>query len=128
MELENNAYFWQKLDTLLMSGDLSLDRPKGTRHPQYSNLIYPVDYGYLHGTITGDPEQVGVYKGSIDVFQADAIVVCADILKKDLEVKILVGCTEKEIQGILEFLNQTNFQKSILIRRGNNIPIWAAEK
>lgn len=127
MELENNAYFWQKLDTLLMSGDLSVERPKGTEHPLYHNLIYPVDYGYLHGTVTGDPEQVGVYMGSMQGFQVDAIVVCADILKKDLEVKLLIGCTEAETNGILTFLNQTNFQKSILVRRGNEIPNWAAD-
>ena len=125
MEFENNAYFWQKLDTLLMSGDLTVDRPKGSKHPMYTNMEYPVDYGYLHGLVTGDPEQVGVYQGSLGGFQVDAIVVCVDILKKDLEVKLLVGCSEEEITSILCFLNQTDFKKTILARRGSDIPNWA---
>ena len=44
---ENNAFFWQKLDTLFLSSKLVIDRPKNTCHYKYSNLIYPVDYGYL---------------------------------------------------------------------------------
>ena len=36
--LENNAFFWQKLDTLYLSSKLIVDRPKGTCHYKYSNL------------------------------------------------------------------------------------------
>ena len=45
MELENNAYFWQKLDTLVLSSTMVIDHKKNTSHPNYPNLIYPVDYG-----------------------------------------------------------------------------------
>ena len=38
----------------------------------------------------------------------------------------LVGCSEEEINKILQFLNQTEFQKAILIRRGDDIPSWAS--
>lgn len=44
---ENNAFFWQKLDTLYLSSKLVIDRPRNTCHYKYSNMIYPVDYGYL---------------------------------------------------------------------------------
>ena len=123
MELENNAYFWQKLDTLYLSSDLVIDRPKGTCHPMYSNLVYPVDYGHLKDLM--DSEHIACYKGTKFVSGVDALVVCADILNKDIEVKLLVGCTEKEEEDILSFLNQTDFQKSIIIRRGSAIPGWA---
>ena len=46
-------------------------------------------------------------------------------MKKDCEVKLLVGCTEEDENDILEFLNQTEFQKAVLIRRGNEVPEWA---
>ena len=36
-ELENNAFFWQKLDTLMFSSDCTIDRPKGSTHFKYSN-------------------------------------------------------------------------------------------
>ena len=55
----------------------------------------------------------------------DCLVIAADILKKDLEVKLLYGCTEEEERQILHFLNQTDFQKGVLIRRGDEIPSWA---
>ena len=41
MELENNAYFWQKLDTLVLSSTMVIDHKKNTSHPNYPNLIYP---------------------------------------------------------------------------------------
>ena len=47
---ENNAFFWQKLDTLYLSSKLIIDRAKNTCHYKYSNLVYPVDYGYLVDT------------------------------------------------------------------------------
>lgn len=124
-ELENNAYFWQKLDTLVLSSSCTIDRPKGTTHFKYLNLVYPVDYGFLTDTTGSDQEPIDMFKGSISTSSVDAIAVSADILKKDCEVKLLVGCTEEETMDILKFLNQTQFQKAILIRRGNETPLWA---
>lgn len=123
MELENNAYFWQKLDTLVMSGDLTVEREKESHHPVYGNMIYPVDYGYLR-VDSQDNGKIGFFRGSNDDYRVQAIVVCADILKKDLEVKMLFGCNEDEVNSILVFLNQSDFQKSILIKRGTSIPSW----
>ena len=107
-QLENNAYFWQKLDTLLLSSSCTIDRPKGSTHYKFTNLVYPVDYGFLS-----------------DTFGSDAIAITADILKKDCIVKLLIGCTEEETMRILEFLDQTEFQKAILVRRGNDTPSWS---
>lgn len=123
--LENNAFFWQKLDTLFLSSKLVVDRPRHTSHYKYSNLIYPVDYGYLSDTSGTDQAPIDVFKGSTKTNLVGAIVVSADILKKDCEVKFLVGCNEEEEKDILAFLNQTEFQKAILIRRGNEVPEWA---
>lgn len=124
-QLENNAYFWQKMDTLLLSSACKIAHEKGSAHLKYPNLIYPVDYGYLQDTVGTDSQPIHVYKGSLKAQNVDAIVVSADILKKDCEVKLLIGCNEDEKLKILEFLNQTQFQKAILIQRGNQIPSWA---
>ena len=40
------------------------------------------------------------------------------------EAAILLGCTDKETEEVLHFLNQTDFQKTVLIRRGSTIPSW----
>lgn len=124
-ELENNVYFWQKLDTLLLSCTCTIDRPKGTTHFKYSNLIYPVDYGFLSDSVGSDQAPIDVFKGSKKTSIVQAIAISADILKKDCEVKLLVGCTPEEVEKILQFLNQTQFQKAILVRRGKDMPSWA---
>lgn len=121
---ENNAYFWQKIDTLFMSSTLKIIREKGDAHLQYANLIYPVRYGYLTDTANHDNDGVAVYIGSNPSHSVDSIIFAVDILKKDLEAKLLVGCSEEEESEILRFLNQTDFQKTILVRRGNELPAW----
>ena len=125
--IENNATFWQKIDTIVLSSSCTIDRPKGQCHYKYKNLVYPVDYGYLSDTLGTDQSPIDIFVGSIQTNSIGAIAISADILKKDCEVKFLQGCTEEEIISILEFLNQTEFQKAILIRRGNEIPSWAGE-
>ncbi len=124
-QLENNAYFWQKLDTLLLSSTCTIDRPKGSAHYKFTNLIYPVDYGFLSDTLGSDQTPIDIFKGTVQTNSVNAIAVTADILKKDCVVKLLVGCTEEEEMKILEFLNQTEFQKAILIRRGDDTPTWS---
>ena len=123
---ENNAFFWQKLDTLYISSKLIIDRPKNTCHYKYSNLVYPVDYGYLSDSGNTEQQPIDVFRGSEKSSKVGAIVVTADILKKDCEAKLLIGCNEEEIEKILVFLNQTEFQKAVLLRRGNEMPEWAS--
>lgn len=123
---ENNAYFWQKLDTLFLSSGFSIARKKGDVHPNFANLIYPVDYGHVNDTKSISGEGVSLYAGSLDRNKITAIVVAADILAKELDVKVMVGCSEEEVEEVLRFLNQTDYQKTILIRRGDSsIPSWA---
>ena len=75
--------------------------------------------------MSSDQSPIDVFRGSEKSSLVQAIAVSADILKKDCEVKLLVGCSEEEIHDILEFLNQTEFQKAVLLRRGNEVPEWA---
>ena len=122
---ENNAYFWQKIDTLTFSSHFVISQPKGSSHPTYHNLIYPLDYGYLKDTLSADTNGIAMYKGSLSASMVNACVIAADILKKDVEIKLLIGCTPSEEEDILLFLNQTEFQKTVLIRRANTVPTWA---
>ena len=39
---------------------LKIDRPLGSRHPQYG-FIYMLNYGYVPDTISGDGEELDVY-------------------------------------------------------------------
>ena len=124
-DYENNSYFWQKVETLFLSSGLEITRKKGDIHPTFKNLIYPTDYGHVKDTKSVSGEGVSVYLGSGSRSTITALVVAADILAKELDVKILVGCNEEEEKDVLHFLNQTDYQKTVLIRRGENeIPSW----
>lgn len=39
---------------------LKIDRPLGSRHPQYG-FIYMINYGYVPNTISGDGEELDAY-------------------------------------------------------------------
>ena len=42
--------------------DVVIDRPLGSRHSEkYPNHIYPVNYGYVPNTISGDNEELDCY-------------------------------------------------------------------
>jgi len=38
-----------------------VDRPVGTIHPKYDNIIYPINYGHIDGVIASDGEAQDVY-------------------------------------------------------------------
>lgn len=124
-QLENNVFFWQKLDSLYLASSVVITKEIGSTHANYTNLVYPVRYGYLADTLSQDQQGISIYKGAQSGSNVQAILVAVDILKKDIEVKLLVGCSDAEVAKILRFVNQTEYQKTILVRRGQNIPDWS---
>ena len=108
--------FWTHLDQLVASSRIVIDRPKGTAHPRYPAVIYPVDYGYLDGTTTVDGGGIDVWRGTTGAHRPDAILCTVDLLKRDAEIKILLSCSEEEKQTILDFHN-ANMMRVLLVRR-----------
>ena len=45
---------------------VTVDRPLGSRHPKYPDLIYPVNYGFVEGVPGGDGEEQDVYILGLD--------------------------------------------------------------
>ena len=43
-----------------------VDRPLGSRHPKYSDTVYPINYGYIEGIIAPDGEEQDAYILGID--------------------------------------------------------------
>lgn len=108
--------FWNALDELVMNSEIVIDRPKGTAHPRYPDFIYRVDYGYLKNTTSMDGEGIDVWVGTGEK-KIDAIMCIVDLMKKDSEIKILLGCTEEEKAVVYATHNETQYMKGILIRR-----------
>ncbi len=108
--------FWAALDSLVNDSEIVIDRPKGTKHPKYPNFIYKVDYGFLKNTSSMDGAGIDVWVGS-GKKQIDAIMCIVDLVKRDSEIKILIGCTEDEKQLVYQTHNETQNIKGIMIRR-----------
>lgn len=111
-----NHEFWNALDELVLHSEIIIDRPKGTAHPKYPDFIYQVDYGYLENTTSMDGAGIDVWVGTGEK-KIDAIMCIVDLMKKDSEIKILIGCTEEEKAVVYKTHNETQYMKGILIRR-----------
>ena len=115
MKYDND--FWEAVDALVSSGKIVIDRPKGSSHPKYSEIRYDVDYGYIEDSTSMDGDGIDVWRGSLADKQVNAIICTVDLMKKDSEIKLLIGCTEEETNTVYEFHNNTEFMKGMLIRR-----------
>jgi inorganic pyrophosphatase len=111
-----NDDFWTYLDKLVAESKIVIDHPKGSHHPCYPEIIYPLDYGYLEGTTSAVGGGIDIWRGSQETKKSSAVIMTIDLHKRDAEIKILLGCTETEIQTILDFHNDQNM-RATLVRR-----------
>jgi inorganic pyrophosphatase len=108
--------FWQELDVLVAESPLVIDRPKGSRHPRYPEMIYPYDYGYLDSTRAADGGCIDCWIGSLPDRSVSAVICAIDRHKQDAEIKLLLGCTPAEAREILAVHNQ-GAQSALLVER-----------
>ena len=114
--MDTDCNFWLALDQLMAASVVKIDRPKGSAHPRFPDFIYPVDYGYLENTQAMDGGGIDVWVGSLSEKALSAIICTVDLLKRDTEVKLLLGCSGQEQQAILRIHN-ADFQAGILVER-----------
>ena len=108
--------FWSALDRLVASCEIVVDRPRGSAHPRYPDFVYPLDYGYLADTTSPDGCGIDVWLGSLPERTVTAVICNVDLVKRDSEVKLLLGCTPEEAQTILGVHNQDS-QSALYIAR-----------
>ena len=108
--------FWQRLDTLANRCAVIVDRPKGSAHPGYPSLVYPLDYGYLEGTRSADGGGIDMWVGSLGQRVVTGILCTVDLRKGDAEIKILLDCTEDEAAQALA-AHSRGEQSGLLILR-----------
>lgn len=95
--------FWQGISQLVQTNRIVIDRPKDSVHPRYPKFFYPLDYGYLENTTAGDGGGIDVWLGSLNNRMLTGILCTFDTLKRDMEIKILLGCTDADLQLIQKF-------------------------
>lgn len=98
---------------------IKIDRQMGAKHPKHG-FIYPINYGYVPNTISGDGEELdcyvlGVFE-PIESFTGKCIAVIHRL--NDNEDKLVVvpenkNYTNLQIQALTEF--QERFFESVII-------------
>jgi len=108
--MKPDGSFWKAMTELLTTSVIVIDRPKGSTHPRYGEAIYPLDYGYLENTTSSDGSGIDVWIGSLNsvIDQGSTkiltgILCTFDTLKRDAEIKLLIGCAKEDVQVIQEF-------------------------
>lgn len=112
------------LDYLNKIVEVKIDRPIGSSHPDYSDHIYLVNYGYVPNTISGDGEELdcyvlGEYK-PLKEYKGKCIAVIHRL--NDDDDKLIIApenktFTNNEIKLLTDF--QEKFYISKIIRSSN---------
>ncbi len=111
--MKSDTSFWQEIRRLALTNSIIIDRPKGSSHPRYPEAVYPLDYGYLENTTASDGGGIDVWVGSIKISEHSerddlltGILCTFDTLKRDAEIKFLIGCTKADVELIQNFHNE----------------------
>ena len=111
----NNLKYLNKIITI------KVDRPMGSKHPKHG-FIYPVNYGYVPNTISGDGEELdsyvlGIYE-PLETFTGKCIAIIHRIDDNDDKLVVVPEnryFSNDEIRVLTEF--QERFFKSKIIKR-----------
>ena len=107
-----------------MIGDLvtvTVDRPLGSYHPEYEDLYYPVNYGYIQGIMAPDGEEQDAYilgvRQAVETFTGRVIAVSRrqdDVEEKWVVVPEGVSFSKEEIRAQVAF-QERYFQYEIMM-------------
>jgi len=117
MGADSDKAFWEAIDALVLLSRIVIDRPKGSAHPRYPSLVYPLDYGYLSNSSSMDGGGIDVWMGTAQSRTVGAVVCTVDLRKRDSEMKVLIGCTPEEMRLVYEFHNRGEHMKGLLVKR-----------
>ena len=72
---------------------VTVDRPLGSRHPNFPELIYPVNYGFIQGVMAADGEEQDAYILGVDqpISAFTGRVIAIIYRKNDVEDKLVVA-------------------------------------
>ena len=99
---------------------VKVDRPLGSKHPEFDS-IYPINYGYVLNTLSGDGKELDVYILGINEAIHEFIGKCIAIIHRtnDNDDKLIVvkdeeNYTDNEIRELTYF--QEQYFESEIIR------------
>ena len=89
-----------------------VDRPLGSRHPRRPDLVYPINYGFMPRTVSGDGMPVDAYLLGVDeaVDQAEGVVIAVIVRSDDVEDKLVVA-PAGELYTAAQIMERVAFQE-----------------
>lgn len=100
---------------------VTVDRPLGSYHPEYEDLYYPVNYGYIQGIMAPDGEEQDAYilgvRQAVETFTGRVIAVIRrqdDVEEKWVVVPEGVSFSKEEIRAQVAF-QERYFQYEIMM-------------
>ena len=98
-----------------MIGDIvtvTVDRPLGSYHPEYEDMYYPINYGYIEGVMASDGEEQDAYILGVDkpVEKFTGKIIAIVHRSDDVEEKWVV-CPEGMTFGKEEIAKLIQFQE-----------------
>lgn len=115
--MQINEKFWKYMQRLVDESEIVIDRPKGSCHPKFPETIYITDYGYLKNTGSSDRMDIDVHIGSRKNREICAAAITVNFVKRDSEIKILIGCTDEEIEKIQNQLASFKTAAGLVIKK-----------
>ncbi len=104
--------------------EVEIDRPKDSAHPKYPDFIYPINYGYVPNTISGDGKELDCFILGVDEpiesFKGRCIAVIHRTNDDDDKLIIVpdgMDFTDNEIRELTYF--QEKYFESVIIRKNN---------
>ena len=98
-----------------------IDRPLGSAHPRYPGLIYPLNYGYIPKTLSGDGEEIDVYLLGVTepVLNYTAKVIAVIHRENDVEDKLVcapegIAFSREQIEEAVAF-QERFFQSKVIL-------------
>lgn len=89
--------------------DVKMDRPMGSKHPK-KGFIYPVNYGYIPNTVSGDGEELDAYvlgvHEPLDEFSGRVIAIIHRLNDDDDKLVVVPDgkmYSDEQIRALTEF-------------------------
>ncbi len=92
---------WERWERLIGERGVEIDRRRGSDHPSYPGWTYPLDYGFVPGTVAPDGAEIDVFCGTAQSGLRAALIVSHD---GHTEPKLLWNVTDAEAEAAREFL------------------------